>query len=305
MWDWIDDVIGLFGDSGDVAGDLFGGGWDVFGGAADDLIGGGGDVFGGASDAVFDTWTNTWVDPGTLLAPGGPTGTSLSTLLGLAPGGPTGTSLSTLLEQTDPGSQLTGLAPGGPTGTSLSDQIRSEAMDSATPGTEPFNPLNMADPSASIESTGYSDWQKAAAQSLKGLLGGLGTSLTDSARRAGGVPALSLPSGNPMSATAVPGLSAGSAGPSLGLMGSSAGSPSESGLPGALGLPSDRAIGAALARLQAEAPGRVGIQGPIDAGRIPAAFTPINMAAPASAPIAPAAPQYLSGLQRLALERRG
>ena len=275
MWDWIDDVIGLFGDSGDVAGDLFGGGWDVFGGAADDLIGGGGDVFGGASDAVFDTWTNTWVDPGTLL------------------------------EQTDPGSQLTGLAPGGPTGTSLSDQIRSEAMDSATPGTEPFNPLNMADPSASIESTGYSDWQKAAAQSLKGLLGGLGTSLTDSARRAGGVPALSLPSGNPMSATAVPGLSAGSAGPSLGLMGSSAGSPSESGLPGALGLPSDRAIGAALARLQAEAPGRVGIQGPIDAGRIPAAFTPINMAAPASAPIAPAAPQYLSGLQRLALERRG
>ncbi len=276
-----------------------------------------GDVAGDLSNMVLDTQTGQLVDIATL-SPQDLADLDMS-------GSPSGSDPSESFGPSAPGRG----APGGPTGTSLSDQIRSEMADPnyMPPGSEPFDPNAMADPSASIASADAlngNGWMKALAQGLGNALGGLGGSLK-------GLPGLGADTGGGLRAPNVPGMMSASVpgfdgAPTMGAIPSGAGgsgllgTPDGGGLAGLGGLgrlqdapgaaavqgsPALQAAVAALLRDQASA-NRLPSQGPIDAGPAPPKFSPLMLPVAGPAPAMAQAPQpRMSGLQRLALERLG
>jgi len=194
----------------------------------------------------------------------------------------------------------TGALDTSPVSTSTSDQLRSLQADASTPGTEPFNAANMADPSASIASasglgsgeakalaSGLADAFKPAAGGLAGLANaGIGA-LTGLP----GIPGLTNAS---LDRAGTPGMG---------------GMTDAGGLPGLQGLVRpgmQDPVTAALMRLQADPGARLGLQAPVDPGPPPVKFTPLQMPVTGPMPTMAGAPApRMSGLQRLALERMG
>jgi len=191
-----------------------------------------------------------------------------------------------------------------PISTSTSDQLRSLQADASTPGSEPFNAANMADPSASIASA---DDGSGLGKYIKALAGGLGSALTGAG---GGLSGLAGGNAGMGALTGLPGIP--------GLTNASlerAGTPGMGGMTDAGGLPGLQGlvrpamqdpVSAALMRLQADPGARLGLQAPVDAGPPPVKFTPLQVPGAASPPMAGAVPQpRMSGLQRLMAERMG
>ena len=186
--------------------------------------------------------------------------------------------------------------PGGPTGTSLSDQLRSREVDPYTEGSEDFDWAAMADPSASIASAD-GGWGKAIAQGLGSALGGLGKGLTGLG-------------GAPVGDGGLGGLGGGG-----GVMGGGGGSvpglqgPVDvPGLPGLIRAGQQEPIGAAYTSVTPTPRAQFGMQAPVDPGREPVRFTPLQIPTASGAPVPMAgvgSTPRLSGLQRLALERLG
>jgi hypothetical protein len=267
------------------------------------------------SEMLFDTLTGQWVDAA------GIDPSLIDDAMGL------------FGDSTDFGDSAdVGNVSGGPSGTSLSDTLRSRAADSQTEGTEAFDPSRMADPSASIASAqegSGSDWMKALAKGLAGMLPAATRGLSGLLQQS---PTGPLGGGSGVGMMSAPGLSglasggggmvgAGSYGtssaPNVGGLSSLAsglgagGSISEPtmgtlGLSGSMRPDEQSPIQAVLSRLQAEAQ-RVGLQGPVDPGKEPVRFTPLTIQLDGARPIqaTQGGQPPLTGLQRLALERRG
>jgi len=188
--------------------------------------------------------------------------------------------------------------------TSTSDQLRSLEADPNTPGSEPFNAANMADPSASIASA---DDGSGLGKYIKALAGGLGSALTGAG---GGLSGLAGGNAGMGALTGLPGIP--------GLTNASlerAGTPGMGGMTDAGGLPGLQGlvrpgmqdpVTAALMRLQADPGAKLGLQAPVDPGPPPVKFTPLQVPVAGQAPPMASAPQpRMSGLQRLAMERMG
>ena len=200
----------------------------------------------------------------------------------------------------DPAS-VTDLAS-SPISTSTSDQLRSLEADPNTPGSEPFDPANMADPSASIASA------SGLGSGIKALAGGLADALKPAGGQGGGLAGLANAGiGALTGLPGIPGLTNASldrAGtPGMGGMTDAGGLP---GLQGLVRPAMQDPVTAALMRLQADPGARLGLQAPVDAGPPPVKFTPLQVPGAASPPMAGAVPQpRMSGLQRLMAERMG
>ncbi len=278
MWDWLDEIINLGADAGDVGGDAVG-----------TLLTDVGDFGGDSTEWFVDSATGELV-----------TAEQAAQLADLDLSGSGSGPL---------GGDFTGSLDTTPSSGSTSDMLRSLQADPSAPGRESFDWAKMADPSASIASAGNTDWMKALAQGLKSGMGLLGAG-----SGAGGLAGLANGGGGAM--PSMPGLmGAGDSrvsaplGMDMARVGAAGGAdvPAGGSGGGLGGLGMQGGISALLSHLQADPGTRLGLQAPVDAGPTPRPFTPlvIPTAGPVGGPMAQASSPRISGLQKLLMERFG